>query len=59
MEIALVLILLSFSLALVGLAAFWWSCKTGQFSDCTTPGLRILFEDITPAPNQRKDQHVK
>lgn len=35
-------------LGLVGLAAFMWSLKTGQFDDLDGAGSRILFDDDLP-----------
>lgn len=35
----------SIVMALIFLAAFFWSLKDGQQDDMVTPGIRILFED--------------
>lgn len=35
----------SIVMALIFLAAFFWSLRTGQQDDLVTPGMRILFED--------------
>lgn len=45
MTIIFLLIGISLFLALVFLAAFFWSVKTGQFADDYTPGVRMLFDD--------------
>lgn len=40
-----VLIPIALFLGLVGLAAFFWSIKSGQFDDMDGAALRILIED--------------
>ncbi len=49
MNILYFLIGCSILMALVFLAAFFWSVKNGQHDDMQTPAMRILFEDDTPA----------
>jgi len=39
------LILISLTLALGFLGAFFWAVKSGQFDDTETPSRRMLFED--------------
>lgn len=41
----LVLIPIALSLGLLGLAAFFWSLKRGQFDDMDGAALRILLDD--------------
>ncbi len=43
-----VLIPIAILLGLVGLAAFYWSLKTGQFDDPDGNAQRILFDDDDP-----------
>ena len=40
-------LIVGFSLlvALVFLGAFFWALRNGQYSDTTTPALRVLFEE--------------
>lgn len=45
MSALLVLIPISFALALGGLIAFLWAAKSGQFSDLTKPAERLAAED--------------
>jgi cbb3-type cytochrome oxidase maturation protein len=40
-----VLIPIALSLGLAGLAAFFWSIRSGQFDDLDGAALRILIED--------------
>ncbi len=48
MEILFVLIGISISMAIVFLALFIWSVKSGQYEDDYTPSVRMLFEDKKP-----------
>ncbi len=45
MEIIFYLIPLSLFLGLLGLGAFLWALKKGQFEDTETPAHKILTED--------------
>lgn len=45
MNILYFLIGCSIIMALIFLAAFIWSLKSGQQDDMVTPGFRILFDD--------------
>ena len=45
MNIIILLILISLSIALIFLAGFIWSMKTGQYDDTYGPSVRMLFED--------------
>ena len=45
MEILTVLIVLSFSLASLGLVGFFWAEKKGQFKDLDAPAQQILIDD--------------
>ena len=50
MNILYFLVPLALMLAALGVWAFVWSVKSGQFEDVETPGMRILFDDEdTPA----------
>jgi len=44
------LLLIPFALALgaIGLAAFLWALKSGQFDDLDGAAGRILFDDVQP-----------
>ncbi|WP_282605535.1 cbb3-type cytochrome oxidase assembly protein CcoS [Pelagibius sp. Alg239-R121] len=42
-------------LGLLGVAAFFWSLKSGQFDDLDGAAHRILFDDEDVKPDQRKD----
>jgi cbb3-type cytochrome oxidase maturation protein len=41
----LLLIPVALGLGLVGLVAFFWAVRTGQFEDLEGAGMRILIED--------------
>lgn len=45
MKIVILLILISVSIAVVFLAIFYWSMKSGQYEDTYTPSVRMLFDD--------------
>lgn len=45
MGIIVILILISLSIAVLFLAVFYWSVKSGQYDDTYTPSVRMLFED--------------
>jgi len=48
MTIIVALIAISLTLALVFLAAFLWSMKSGQFDDTYGPSVRMLFDEKEP-----------
>jgi cbb3-type cytochrome oxidase maturation protein len=52
MDMILVLIPIALFLGLLGLGAFLWSLKSGQFDDLDGAAHRILFEDdsLPPSP---------
>ena len=61
MNVLYFLVPLALILAAVGVAAFIWSVRSGQFDDVETPGVRVLFEDEKPAPanpDPEADLHV-
>ncbi len=41
-------------LGLIGLAAFLWSLKSGQYDDLDGAAQRILFDDDDPPPEDRR-----
>ena len=52
MSSLLILIPVALALGLLGLAAFLWSLRSGQFDDLDGAASRILFDD---APDRRAD----
>jgi len=57
MSVILILILASLAMALVFLAAFVWSVRSGQFEDTTTPSMRVLLDDpVTKRVVQTADE---
>lgn len=44
----MILIPVALGLGLIGLVAFFWSLKTGQFEDLEGAGMRILIDDEEP-----------
>lgn len=47
----LYLIAIALSLGLLGLGAFLWALRSGQFDDLDGAAHRILFDDEPPRPN--------
>ena len=45
MSAIIVLMFVSISVAILFLAAFIWSVKSGQYDDEKSPPMRILFDD--------------
>jgi cbb3-type cytochrome oxidase maturation protein len=45
MEIIILLISVSLTIALLFLGAFIWNMKSGQYDDTYGPSVRMLFED--------------
>lgn len=50
MDVIVYLIPIALVLGLLGLIAFLWSLKSGQFDDLDGAAHRILFDDDEPAP---------
>ncbi|MFM7858819.1 MAG: cbb3-type cytochrome oxidase assembly protein CcoS [Flammeovirgaceae bacterium] len=50
MNIIIVLICISLSVAVIFLLAFLWSMRNGQFDDTYGPSVRMLFEDKKKKP---------
>lgn len=56
MSVIFVVVPLAVALAVVGVIAFVWASRSGQFDDLHTPGIRILHDDPpppSPAPRDR------
>jgi len=50
MNVLFFLVPLALLLAGIGVAAFVWSVRSGQFDDVDTPGMRVLLEDELEEP---------
>lgn len=50
MSILLLLIVVSVALGLVGLLAFMWALRNGQFDDMDGDAERIFFDEEGPGP---------
>ena len=55
MEIIILLIAISLTIALLFLGAFVWNMKSGQYDDTYGPSVRMLFED-KKAQTKKKEQ---
>lgn len=47
---------IALGLGLLGLAAFFWSAKSGQFEDLDGASMRILIDDEDDAPSSSDAQ---
>lgn len=57
MSALFVLVGISLAVAVIFLAAFFWSVKQGQYDDDYTPAVRILFDDHVPIePTENKNK---
>lgn len=52
MNSLLLLIPIALFLGLLGLGAFFWSVRSGQFDDLDGAATRILFDDEKPLPRK-------
>jgi cbb3-type cytochrome oxidase maturation protein len=52
-DVLIYLIPAALGLGLIGLAAFLWALKSGQFDDLDGAAHRILFDDDGPLPPDR------
>jgi cbb3-type cytochrome oxidase maturation protein len=57
MTILLYLIPAALALGALGLAAFLWSLRSGQFEDLDGAANRILFDDDAPLPPATPSGH--
>jgi cbb3-type cytochrome oxidase maturation protein len=55
MAIIILLIAISLSIAVLFLAIFFWSMKSGQYDDTYTPSVRMLFDHN---PRKAKTKHT-
>jgi cbb3-type cytochrome oxidase maturation protein len=48
----IIFLLLPFSLLLggLGLAAFWWTCRSGQYDDPDGDAARVLYDHLDETP---------
>lgn len=53
MNIIIILILISLTIAIVFLGIFVWNMKSGQYDDTETPSIRMLFDD---KPKKKKNK---
>lgn len=59
MNVIFVLIAFSSFVALIFLAAYIWSVKTGQYDDNYTPSVRVLFDNEVRKNDQEKTKDEK
>jgi cbb3-type cytochrome oxidase maturation protein len=59
MNVILILIIMSLAIALLFLAGFIWSVRSGQFDDTCTPSMRVLADDERAKPLSNSTQDTK
>jgi cbb3-type cytochrome oxidase maturation protein len=57
MNALLILLPIALCLGLLGLAAFLWAMRSGQFEDLDGAGSRILFDDRSVATRRHGGTH--
>jgi cbb3-type cytochrome oxidase maturation protein len=58
MNILLALIPISLVLLIVGILAFFWAVRKGQFDNLDAAALDILTDDSKPMPDKGKTDHA-
>jgi cbb3-type cytochrome oxidase maturation protein len=58
MDVILILLVASLTIASAFLGAFIWSVRTGQYDDDYTPSVRMLFEDKKPVIPSDENKHT-
>ena len=56
MEIIFVLLPITLLLALIGVGAYFWSVRSGQFDDLDTPALKPLIDAEQVASDKKSDE---
>ena len=56
MNIIILLISISLTIAVIFLGIFLWSMKSGQYDDTYTPSVRMLFEDKKKKENEKSSK---
>lgn len=59
MNVLLFMIPLALCLGLIGLAAFIWSLKSGQYDDLEGAAQRILIDEPDPTPEDTSVHHTE
>lgn len=55
MSVIFIMLPVALVLAAIGVGAFIWAAKRGQFDDLDTPPIRAVFDDDDPKPGARRD----
>lgn len=58
MNILLALIPISLVLLIIGILAFFWAVRKGQFDNLDAAALDILTDDSKPIPDKDKADHA-
>lgn len=57
MTILAILIPVTLCMGAIGLAAFFWSLRSGQYEDLSGDAERILFDEDRPLPSEPRAPH--
>ena len=58
MSVIYILVLISITVAICFLAAFFWAVKDGQFDDAYSPAVRMLLDDKPIKENQNNSKQI-
>lgn len=56
MSVILVMLPAALLLSALGLGAFIWAARRGQFDDLRTPSIRAVFDDPPAAPTREQER---
>lgn len=59
MNIIIILIAISLTIAVIFLGVFLWALKSGQYDDTETPSIRMLFNSKTSEREKNDSSDVK
>ncbi len=58
MQVIILLIGISITVAVIFLIAFVWAVKSGQYEDDYTPSIRMLFDDKPSEQNETETKNT-
>jgi cbb3-type cytochrome oxidase maturation protein len=56
MQIIILLVVISLTIALIFLGIFFWNLRSGQYDDTYTPSVRMLFDD---QPKKKEKESIQ
>jgi cbb3-type cytochrome oxidase maturation protein len=58
MNVIILLVVISVTVASLFLGAYFWSVKTGQFDDMDSPAVRMLLDDVKNNNNSSIEKKI-